>query len=597
MALVVALPRRGALRSSALLRLLRGTLLLLSCLLLNLRRTLLRLLLLRLVALLDLLLLLSSTLLGLLRRALLCRLLALLHLLLLSGALLGALLLGLLALCFALLLHLLTALLGRTLRRPLLGTLLLGLLALRLALLLQLLATLLGDTLLGLLLLGGALLFGLLALSLTLLLRLLAALLGNALLGLLRGTLLGGLLALRVTLLAHQLTTLVGGALRLEHMLAPSLIAPRGLLLQLLLPHRRLLTGHIAPGIGLRALSVAHLLLRCLLLLTLLDGALLPHLALGLLLQFRRTLRLLDLAGAPAAIARQVKLRRWPRTTLALPGGEALRRPLADGPFGLEAPAFLGRIALAIGLPVGLALARLAPVGTRRRNHRAACRPLRRSHAATVAVLRRQAERPRPGIIARSGVRLTLCLGRREVPTLAVIDARNPPVAIAIGVVWIAHEIGIVGARLVIIIAIAVVDRLGISHVIATGLPRPGLDAVIIEIIIGRCVADRVADPVGAVDPRVAIVIGRFGVTERSNCRECRRARRIADWRRRPLGQRLDLRQRRQGRECLRVHGIVDAGLPILLSARGKHEGERSGAGKPQRDVCLSGHGEYSSGC
>lgn len=543
-------------------------------------------------------------LLGRLSLGLLC-LLALLHLLLLGGALL----LSLLTLRLALLLHLLAALLGLLLlRRPLLDALLFGLLALGIALLAHLLTTLLGATLLNLSLLRHALLcpllLGLLALRVTLLPHLLAALLCDSLLGLLllSCALLGTLL---LRLLTHLLAMLGGGALRFHHMLTPRLIAAGRLLLQPLL-HRSLLVGgsalagRIALGIGLRTPGIAHLLSSRLLLLALLGGALLfRHRTLLRPITLRLLACLIGLSivlASVAAIVGSIELWRPAGPAAALPCGEAFGGPLAGDTLGHQLAAFLGGMALTIGLPVGLALARLAPVGACRSDHRAACRPLRRGYAAPLALPRCDTQRPRAGIIAGSCVGLALRLGRGQIAAPPVIDAGDPPVAIAIAVIGIAHEIGVIGARLVIIIAIAVVDRLGIGQVIVAGLPDPGLDAVIVETIIRRRIADRIADPVGPVDPGIAIVIGRLCIAERPRDRQARRRRRISHrccW---PLRQRLDLGQRRKGCERLGARRIIDARLPILLPAGSKDKGERGGAGETQRDACLSGHGECSSG-
>ena len=573
-----------------LLRLLRSALLL-SCLMLGLFRcALLRRLLLGLLALLHLGGPLLFRLLTLRLTLLLHLLAALLRLLLLCRALLRALLLGLLALGITLLSHLLAALLRGALLRllllrcALLRTLLFGLLALGVTLLSHLLAALLGGALLNLLLLCRpllrTLLLGLLALGIALLTHLLPALRVGLLL---RHPLLGALL---FGLLAHLLGTLVA-TLRLHDMLTPGLVAKRCLLLQPFL-HGALLIGGsaLALGIGLRALGITHLLGRRLLLLALLRGALLFG---------RRTLRLFGLTNI-AAIIRPIKLWRAAWLAAALPRREAFGRALTGDPFGHQLAALVGCIALAIGLPVGHALASLAPVGARRCDHRATCRPLRRRHAAPLALPRGDAQGPCAGIIAGCGLGLALRLDRVEISALAVIDAGDPPVAIAVTVIGIAHEIRVVGARLVIIIAIAVIDGLGIGEVIAARLPDPGLDAVIVEGIIGRRIADRVADPVGPVDPGIPIVIRRLGITERPHPWQRGRGRRIAYGRGRACGQRLDFGQRRQCGGHLGVRAGVDACLSILLPAGGEDKGECGGAGKAQRNACLSGHGECSSG-
>src|SRR3546814_11327787 len=71
----------------------------------------------------------------------------------------------------------------------------------------------------------------------------------------------------------------------------------------------------------------------------------------------------------------------------------------------------------------------------------------------------------------------------------------------------IANEIRLGRARLIIIGAIAVVDRLDIGGIAVAGLPRPGLDAVaVVEIIIGRGRTEHVVERAGRVDSPNTIV-------------------------------------------------------------------------------------------
>lgn len=538
--------------------------------------------------------------------------------LLLSLALLGLrLLLSLTLLSLLLLLHL-----ALLLRRVLLGHALLGLLTLLVRLLRALLArtllrALLLDPLLlarllrtpfrrSLLLLRGTLLvlalFDLLALGLALLPHLLATLLGHLLL--LHPLAFGDLLlALRLLLLALgplpsliQRRGLLPSALGLEHALLPGAFAERRLLLQRLpLIQRGALPGELALGLYFCPLHLALLLgdLACPLPRNVLldpSGIALGDDGLALLILDLSCLLPVETAIVIAAAAllhdlgasvRRIELRRTALPALALPRGEALGRAFAQHAFRLKPRTFPGLGPLAIGAPVRDALARRLPVGARGRDHGPSLGPLRRRHAALRAMGGGPAQRLRARIIARCRLGLPRGFRRRDIAAVAAIDGGDPAFTIAVAVIGIAHEVGHVRAGLVIIIAISVVDRLGIGQIIVACLPDPRLDIVIFEIIIGRGVADRVADPVGPVDPGIAIVIGRVGIAEPLDGRQAGDRRRIAHRRRGAIGQRLDVGKRRQRADALADILVVERRLPTLLSASGEREGERGCAHGP----------------
>src|SRR5690606_20414174 len=113
-------------------------------------------------------------------------------------------------------------------------------------------------------------------------------------------------------------------------------------------------------------------------------------------------------------------------------------------------------VAVAIGLPAGLPLARRIPV-TPRLGHRLAPRgPARRRDRAPGGRLRRRlVERAGAGIIAGGGVGLTLRGGAIEEAAVRPVDRRETPVAIAVAVAGIAHQEGRRRAGLIVIIAVA----------------------------------------------------------------------------------------------------------------------------------------------
>src|SRR5690606_2487504 len=94
-----------------------------------------------------------------------------------------------------------------------------------------------------------------------------------------------------------------------------------------------------------------------------------------------------------------------------------------------------------------------------------------------------------PGIIAPGRLQLPLGPARIDPAPVAVIDDREPVLAIAVAVIGIAHQERPVGIGFVIVIAVAAIDGLGVAIITVAGLPCPWAHAVIGEAVIRRSVA------------------------------------------------------------------------------------------------------------
>lgn len=338
------------------------------------------------------------------------------------------------------------------------------------------------------------------------------------------GLLVGGLgllprdIALVFGLLPLCLCALAGGlALLADRLLAcieRVLTLRLSLLLRLpmLIGARALLFGALAGGL----LFGDALLLRLLrggALALLLDGdrLLLPH---ALLLLKLRVALLVDANLLAVCGLLRVKLWRRVAAALLLPAIEALRGLRALIAFGGEFSGAFGIVAVAIGAPLRVVPACAVPVGALAGDLLAAFGPLRGDHTPTFALACRHIQGARAGIITRGIVRPLPGLVCGERASVA-IHRDDTPARIAVAVSGIAHEIRRVIARLVVIIAVAAIDRLGIGAVAAREIPAIGLDAaVIVERVVGRRVADRVADPVGAVDPGVGVGLWGWGISD-----------------------------------------------------------------------------------
>ena len=302
-----------------------------------------------------------------------------------------------------------------------------------------------------------------------------------------------------------------------------------------------------------------------------------------------------------------IEARRLTPEILALPAGEAHRRALARLPLGRPATLRLRLVPIAaIARPLRLRLPRLAPAVPVAPDRRALRRPLPRLDPLAVARPRHPAHVARPRIIARGiGVaRPRLAPGQR--PAAAIIDRHQPLVAIAIAVPGVAHQPRARRARLVIIIAIAAIDRLGIAQIIVAALPRPGRHAILVgEAVIGRRLAQRLGEHVRPVDPGIAIVALRLRIGDRRGGGQLLDRRRIAGRRRRGSFRhrhRLGVGQRRQGRALIaqRRHPAVIGQAEIrivgpLVAARGQSQGHGADPGPAQAGHFHTRHGASPS--
>jgi hypothetical protein len=179
----------------------------------------------------------------------------------------------------------------------------------------------------------------------------------------------------------------------------------------------------------------------------------------------------------------------------------------------------------------------------------AATIPLRRRHASMAPLARCPIERSGAGIITRRGDTLGTRLLQREQAAAAAIDRNQRAVGIGIAVIGIADIIRIIVAGLVIIGAIAAIDRFGEGFVAVAALPCPGLDAiVIIEGIIGRSLADHLVEGRGAIGIGVIGAARRSGYRNRARGRQRTCGRRIRDRCGGRIAHRYGIGKRRQGR-------------------------------------------------
>lgn len=472
---------------------------------------------------------------------------------------------------------------------------------------------------LGLLLRGGVRLS---ALRLFRSADLLGALLG--LCALLLGCLLArglGLLALLLHLGATLLQRLSAFGLSLLPLLADRLLACRlrllarnvALVFRLLTLRLRALAGHRALllnrllacrdgllalrlGLLLRLLTLTDALARRVLLgkallLGLLRGGVLPLLLNGdgLLLLGAPLLKLRVARGSGVALLvdagllaerglLRIELRRRIAAALLLPAIEALRGLRALVAFGGEFRSAFGIVAVAIGAPLRVVLARAVPIGALAGDLRPAFGPLRSDHAAPLPVIGRRVQGERTRIVTRGIIRPPLRLiGRQRASVL--IDRHHAPARIAVAVRGIAHEIRRIVARLVVIVSIAAVDRLGVGAVAAREFPTVRLDpAVIVERVIGWCVADHVADPVGTVDPRIGVRLGGRRICDPPRDRQRAGGGRGTHRRGGAADERLDLRQRRQRRVVADRDGGVAGRSLLVLGGLRPAGGERKRA-------------------
>lgn len=330
----------------------------------------------------------------------------------------------------------------------------------------------------------------------------------------------------------------------------PITLALRDLLRLPLLRSTRL---KLASAIGLVALLLLHVL---------------RHLTLTPDLLMTRRL------GALALIV--PRLRDLPLATLLISaiaaGGETL---LLGGTFGASVSIEIGRRApLTAAAPIGVANGRLlaralfgapmlgllfdgaaaggvaAPIVAASALDRiAAMIPLRRRHASMAPLARCPIERSGAGIITRRGDPLGTRLLQREQAATAAIDRNQRAVGISITVIGIADIIGIIVAGLVIIGAIAAIDRFGEGFVAVAALPCPGLDAiVIVEGIIGRSLSDHLVEGRGAIGIGVIGAARWRGYRNRARGRQRTCGRRIRDRCGGRIAHRDGIGKRRQGR-------------------------------------------------
>ena len=265
-------------------------------------------------------------------------------------------------------------------------------------------------------------------------------------------------------------------------------------------------------------------------------------------------------------------------------GGGVVYRMGKAGGFGFAAIAllrptglFLVLLLLVIGAPGGIALLRLDPALAVLIDNFTLTLPVRLCHCFMPVAHRCLIQRLGPRQVTPGNVLLALRGIARQHIAVGVIDHDQGAVAVAIRIVGILHQIGLIGAGLVEIIAQAAVGQL-LGHALRTivGAPCHGPLAVIIISEIGRGVGDGLALRIGLVEI-IIVLAGGLHIGDRCGWR-----RQLGGGgRRRGAGRGAGgKRQGRQGRRRgvgRRVGGAVLVGL----AAAGQHQ-RRKSAGKQQ---------------
>ena len=317
--------------------------------------------------------------------------------------------------------------------------------------------------------------------------------LGMLLLGLLLG-----LLLLRVLL---RLLLSVLGRLRLLLLLVLG-----DLLLVLLLLH----IGALLVEAGLGGDLVLVLLLR--------DGLLLGLL---LLLLFAVLVLLVGIVGDQGAGdaghdggrgdvgAAMVADRRrwWPLVVMLLPVVESVGFLGAAILFTLPVGGLFGGVFVVVGAPLGLAALLGLPVGAGGVDLGAARGPVGGTDLAAFAVQRGCIDVAGARQFAGGAVGIAVLLIRRQGAAVAIVDDDQfATIVIAVRIIGVADQVGFIGAGLVIIVAVAAVDRFDQADRIVMAAPGPDVGRAIIVAIVGRGVAEGVAHGVGALDIGVVVL-------------------------------------------------------------------------------------------
>ena len=157
-------------------------------------------------------------------------------------------------------------------------------------------------------------------------------------------------------------------------------------------------------------------------------------------------------------------------------------------------------------------------------------------------------------------------------PAVAVIDLDQVAVVVGVGVVRVAHQVGIVAVAAVVVVALAVRGVLDHPVVAIAGAPDPGPRAVVVDGVVRRAVAQGVAHEIGVID--IAVDRTRRG----RQAPDRRRGRQRVGIGRRRFRRRRRISQRQAGDRC------AGGGRGGLLVARGEHQA-RGGGG--QEDVAV----------
>ncbi len=171
----------------------------------------------------------------------------------------------------------------------------------------------------------------------------------------------------------------------------------------------------------------------------------------------------------------------------------------------------LGPILLVIGGPLRRGLLLLGPSGLFGGDTILARLPIGGGHRHVLVLLRGLVDGPGAGQVAAGQGGLALGHAPRQGVALMVIDHHQRAVVETVAVVGVADQERIVGARLVIIVAVAAAH--GLDHLLPAVIaaPDPGAVAVIVEGVVRRRLAHAVAEVGGLLDIGVVAASRRLG--------------------------------------------------------------------------------------
>ena len=154
--------------------------------------------------------------------------------------------------------------------------------------------------------------------------------------------------------------------------------------------------------------------------------------------------------------------------------------------------------------PVRILVRRLRPLFALAGDGVAASRPVGLGDRLALLAAGGGIDFPGAGKVAAGEVGALVDILRGQRPAAAVIDDYQLTALIAVAIAVVADEVGIVRARLVIIVAVAIGGRFDHAHSVVVTAPHPGAHAVVVDGVVGRSVAEGAVHRIAFVSVGVA---------------------------------------------------------------------------------------------